>query len=186
MAQRRDGRKITNNRSTLSFARLFFATNGFMRIPSISSRWNWSWGFGLFIAVPALALALLGLRAVRAERIEREQQLREQQVQVARLIEASMSSRLAALGVELKQQEDQNFDAAQQGLSGIYVFTLEQNNLLKFPRQRVYFGEQPTLVWPAATETLIEQAQAAKAQGHRSEALALYRRIIEVEPKLSA
>ena len=85
-----------------------------MRIPSISSRWNWSWGFGLFIAVPALALALLGLRAVRAERIEREQQLREQQVQVARLIDASLSSRMAALGVELKQQEDQNFDASQQ------------------------------------------------------------------------
>src|SRR5438552_3821824 len=128
--------------------------------------------------VPALALALLGLRAVRAERIEREQQLREQQVQVARLIDASMSSRLAALGVELKQQEDQNFDAAQQALSGIYVFKLEQNNLLKFPRQRVYFGEQPTLVWPATTETLIEQAQAAKAQGHSGEALALYRRIV--------
>lgn len=33
--------------------------------------------FGLLIAVPALALAGLGLRAVRAERIEGEQQLRE-------------------------------------------------------------------------------------------------------------
>ena len=157
-----------------------------MRLSSLSLRWNWSWGFGLFIAVPALALALLGLRAVRAERIEREQQLREQQVQVARLIDASMSSRMAALGVELKQQEDQNFDAAQQALSGFYVFTLEQNNILKFPRQRVYFGEPSTLVWPATTEILIEQAQAAKAQGHRGEALGLYRRIVEVEPKLSA
>src|SRR5436305_13768433 len=104
-----------------------------MTIPRVSLKWNWSWGFGLFIAVPALALALLGLRAVRAERIEREQQLREQQVQVARLIDASLSSRMAALGEELKQQEDQNFDPAQQALSGCYVFPLAQTNILKFP-----------------------------------------------------
>jgi Tfp pilus assembly protein PilV len=39
----------------------------------------------LLIAAPALLLALLGLRAVGAERIEREQQAREQQTQLSRL-----------------------------------------------------------------------------------------------------
>ena len=157
-----------------------------MRIPSISSRWNWSWGFGLFIAVPALALALLGLRAVRAERIEREQQIREQQVQVARLIDAAISSKISGLEVELRRKAGQNFDEPERALSGSYSFALDQNNVLKFPSQRVYFGEQPTLIRPETIETLIEQSQAAKAQGRGAEALALYRRIIDVEPRLSA
>src|SRR5437879_5350933 len=157
-----------------------------MRLSSLSLRWNWSWGFGLFIAVPALALALLGLRAVRAERIEREQQMREQQVQVARLIDAAVSSKISGLEVESRRREGQNFDEAEEALSGFFSFTLDQNNVLKFPNQRVYFGEQPTLIWSATTEALIEQSQAAKAQGRGAEALALCRRIIDVEPRLSA
>ena len=157
-----------------------------MRLPSLLSRWNWSWGFGLFIALPALALALLGLRAVRAERIEREQQLREQQAQLARLIDAAISNRMASLEVELSQRETQNADAPKETLSGFYVFSLDRNNLLKFSNQRVYFGEQSTPEWPASVENLIEQAQAANAQGRNGEALARYRRIVEVEPKLSA
>jgi signal transduction histidine kinase len=157
-----------------------------MRIPRISLRWNWSWGFGLFIALPALALALLGLRAVRAERIEREQQLREQQTQVARLIGAAISNRLGALEVELRQLGNRNADASNEHSSGAYVFSLQRDNGLKFPSQRVYFGEQSTPVWPANTENLIDQAQAGKAQGRNLDALSLYRRIIDVEPKLSA
>jgi signal transduction histidine kinase len=157
-----------------------------MRIPRVSLKWNWSWGFGLFIALPALALALLGLRAVRADRIERQQQLREQQTQVARLIDAAISNRLGALVVELRQVGSRNADANNENSSGAYIFSLERDNVLKFSNQRVYFGEQTTAVWPASTENLIDQAQAAKAQGRNLEALNLYRRIIEVEPKLSA
>src|SRR5438876_9770422 len=93
-----------------------------MRIPRISLKWNWSWGFGLFIALPALALALLGLRAVRAERIEREQQMREQQVQVARLIDAAVSSKISGLEVESRRREGQNFDEAEEALSGFFSF----------------------------------------------------------------
>src|SRR5436853_6097373 len=110
-----------------------------MRLPSLSSRWNWSWGFGLFIAVPALALAVLGLRAVRAERIEREQQLREQQVQVVRLIDAAISNKVASLEVELTR-ETKTQDALKEALSGSYVFSLDRDNVLKFPKQQVYFG----------------------------------------------
>src|SRR5437870_9475760 len=97
-----------------------------MRIPRISLKWNWSWGFGLFIALPALALALLGLRAVRAERIERDQQLREQQTQVARLIDAAISNRLGALEVELRQLGNRNADANNENSGGAYIFSLER------------------------------------------------------------
>ncbi|MFN2498717.1 MAG: sensor histidine kinase [Pyrinomonadaceae bacterium] len=152
----------------------------------VSLRWNWSWGFGLFIALPAFALALLGLRAVRAERIERQEQLREQQVQVARLIDAAISNRMAALEVDVRQHESQSSDASKETLNGFYVFSLDQNNILKFPSQRVYFGEQSPPAWSETTENLIDQAQAAKAQGRNLEAVSLYRRIIEVESKLSA
>ena len=156
-----------------------------MRLPSLSLRWNWSWGFGLFIALPALTLALLGLRAVRAERIEREQQLREQQGQVVRLIDAAISNKVAALEVELTR-ETQTADASKEALSGSYIFSLDRDNVLKFPKQQVYFGEQSSPAWSPGVENLIEQAQAAKAQGRSAEALASYRRIIEVEPRLAA
>lgn len=153
-----------------------------MQIPRLPLRWNWSWRFGLFIALPALVLALLGLRAVRAERIEREQQLREQQVQITRLIDVAVSNRMVSLEAELRPSETQNAEASE----NVFVFSLDRNNLLKFPKRRVYFGEQSTLEWPANVENLIEQAQAAKAQSRRADALAYYRRISEVEPKLRA
>jgi len=157
-----------------------------MRLSSDALRWNRSWGFGLLIALPALALAVLGLRAVRAERIEREQQLREQQTQVARLIDAAISNKLGALEVELRQLGNRNADANNEHSSGAYIFSLGRDNVLRFPNQRIYFGEQPTPVWSAATENLIDQAQAANAQLRNLEALRVYRRIVEVEPKLSA
>src|SRR5688572_23647723 len=96
-----------------------------------SPRWNWSWGFGLFIALPALALALLGLRAVRAERIEREQQLREQQVQVARLIDAAMSNRIGALTAELRQHRSETNSeriTSNEAPNNAYLFSLDRNN----------------------------------------------------------
>src|SRR2546428_8257170 len=128
-----------------------------MRIPRISVKWNWSWGFGLLIALPALALALLGLRAVRAERIEREQQLRDQQTQVARLIGAAISNRLGALEVELRHSPNRSADENNEQSNGAYIFSLERdNNELRFPNQRAYFGEQSTRVWPANTENLID------------------------------
>lgn len=157
-----------------------------MRQSSDGLRWNRSWRFGLLIALPALALAILGLRAVRAERIEREQQLREQQTQVARLIDAAISNKLGALEVELRDAGNRHSDANNERSSGAYIFLLDHNNLLKFPNQRVYFGEQSTPVWSTNTENLIERAQAATAQGRNSEALNVYRRITDVEPKLSA
>lgn len=152
-----------------------------MPMPHLPLKWNWSWGFGLFIALPALALALLGLRAVRAERIEREQQLRGQQAQVARLIDAAISNKLGALEVELRQVANRDHSTTE----GAYFFSLERDNVLRFPTQRVHFGEQSAPVWSAHTQDLIDRAQAANAQGRSLEAQNLYHQISQSEPKLS-
>jgi len=139
---------------------------------------TWWWTFGLFIAAPALALAVLGLRTVRLERIEREQQLRDQQAQTARLADAAISTTLAQVETSA-------------AASGDYpLFSLEPRGLVLFPRERVYFGEfgrQPTAtrrVWPVGTRQLIEQAQAAEAQQRAQDALPLYQRLRSIEARL--
>lgn len=157
-----------------------------MQMPHLPLKWNWSWGFLLFIALPAFALALLGLRAVRAERIEREQQFRGQQTQIARLIDAAIINKLGALEVATPPVVNPNVIDAAESTRDAYVFSLQHDNVLRFPNQRVYFGEQASPSWPARTQNLIDQAQAAKAQGRRIEAENLYRRISQAEPNLSA
>lgn len=60
-------------------------------IPSFTHR-AWWWVFGLFIATPALILAVLGLQAIRAREIEREQGLRDQQAQLAKLVGSALAT----------------------------------------------------------------------------------------------
>ncbi|MBI1764199.1 MAG: HAMP domain-containing histidine kinase [Acidobacteria bacterium] len=145
--------------------------------------WTWWWGFGLLIAVPALALALLGLRAVRAERIEREQQIREQQTQIARLADAALAGALSEL-------ENATQRAVEPVTGNDVVFTFEPPGLLIFQRDRIWFGETDAAAklraadWLPATQRLIEQAQAAEAQGSLPAASSLYHRLSNVEPKL--
>ena len=98
-----------------------------MRIvrPELGSRMTWWWGFGLLIAVPALALAILGLRAVRAERIEREQQLRERQTQTARLADAAIRVALAEIEHQLRiyDSSDPNISPPTVEDSAIHFFS---------------------------------------------------------------
>ena len=61
--------------------------------------------FGLLIAAPALALSWLGLRVVEAERIELEQQRREQQTQFARLADAAIEQALVEIETPLRAGE---------------------------------------------------------------------------------
>src|SRR5262249_44087709 len=145
---------------------------------------TWWWGFGLLIAAPALALALLGLRAVRAERIERQQQVREQQTQIARLSDAALANALSELENALQRSVG---PAPLQ--SNDFVFTFEPQGLLVFQRDKVWLGEADaaklrTVDWAQATQQLIEQAQAAEAQGGLRAAASLYRRLGAAEPKL--
>ena len=133
----------------------------------------WWWVFSLLIAGPALALALLGLRAIRVERIEREQQLRDQQTQVARLADAAIRNTLERIAAQLDRGGDPPGDAGSSlDVPDLPVFTLDAHGVLSFPRQRIYFGEfgqQPAAVLalrnvPSSLSPLIVQAQTAEAQ----------------------
>src|SRR5262245_19866666 len=147
-----------------------------MKMPHVLFKWNWSWGFTLFIALPAIGLAIMGMRAVRAERIEQEQKLREQEMQIARLTDEAIRNQVLSFEATLKQTEIETASGSAGQLTGIYRFVLHQNDL-QFPNQNVFFGEQSPPQWPPNIEDLIEQAQAAKTQGRVLDAFAAYDRI---------
>lgn len=164
---------------------------------SVRARWSWWWGFGLLIALPALILALLGLRAVQIERLELNQQLREQQTQIARLADAAIVNSLTGLESELGRADIAGPKADGSPLVSApgYVFSFHPQGLLIFRQEKVFFGASPSLTELAGelipttepgTEQLVERAQAAEAQGRPGEALIIYRRIATVEPKLRA
>ncbi len=151
------------------------------------SRWlprpgrPWWWIFGLLIAAPAIALSVLGLRAARLERIERQQQLRDRQVQLARLTDAGLAVALSRLETEL---------AAGAAPKDAYLLSLDRQGLLLFPQERVYFGEfglqpdfAPRRMEPAAG-ALAARAQAAEAQRRPQDAGPIFRRILAASPAL--
>ncbi|HKV39382.1 MAG TPA: hypothetical protein VJX67_09225, partial [Blastocatellia bacterium] len=163
-----------------------------MSIFRSTPRTVWWWSFGLLMAGPAFVLALLGLRSVRAERIEREQQAREEQTQAARLANAGISNALSKIERTLSMldsAEEYNPPQLFEGHS-ISYFLIDRAGILTFPGDRVYFGEPPRTGgpanWPANLASLIDQARAAEAQGGKGRAIALYGRIMAAEPKLAA
>ncbi len=153
-------------------------------IPALlKSGWNRWWGVGLLVAAPALALAVLGLRAVRAERIEREQQLLEQQAQSARLADGALANLFEDLARRLRLKDGADQTAIE---SSFTLLSLDRSGVLRFMRERVYFGDssEHQAAWPAKIEILVEEAQAAEAQQRAREAAFLYRRIRDAEPRL--
>ena len=163
-----------------------------MRIvrPDLGSRMTWWWGFGLLIAVPALTLAILGLRAVRAERIEREQLLRDRQMQTARLADAAIRASLAEIEHQLRVHDSSDQDRSPLAVedSAIHFFSYDRSGQLRFNSDRVYFGDSPQnatrVDWTASVDQLVEQARAAEAQKRASLAIMFYNRIIAAEPRL--
>ena len=157
---------------------------------SLRSGRTWWWGFGLLIAIPALVLAILGLRAVRAERIEREQLLRDRQAQTARLADAGIREAITEIERELRRHDSPDSNSASEAPQhpDIDFFSYDRSGLLTFTRDRVYFGDllaqQKRIEWPANVEQLVEQARAAEAQHRAGQAVALYNRIIASEPRL--
>lgn len=162
----------------------------------VRARWNWWWGFSLLITLPALILALLGLRAVRIERLELNQQLREQQTQIARLADAAIANALTELDSELNRAESagpKSVDSPQALAQG-YIFTFHRHDLLIFQKEKIFFGPSPRTdltgeLVPAVApniEEQVERAQAAEAQGRPREALNIYTRIATAEPRLRA
>ena len=68
-----------------------------MRYSSSWSSTAWWWVFGILIVLPATGLIVLGFWAIQAEQIEREQQIRDQQSQIARHAEAALANLLSSL-----------------------------------------------------------------------------------------
>ncbi|MGH9239596.1 MAG: hypothetical protein ACRD3G_16260 [Vicinamibacterales bacterium] len=144
-------------------------------IPSFTHR-AWWWVFGLFIATPALILALLGLQAISAREIEREQGLRDQQAQLATLVDSTLASALDRVAADALAAADGDEYVA---------FEIDDGGVVSFPRHRVFFG--PFGAAPASLAsrrpvsaeilTLIDEAHAAEAQGRHGEARTLYEQI---------
>lgn len=155
------------------------------------------WGvFGLLIAAPALALSWLGLRVVGGERIELEQQRREQHTQFAQLAEAAIEQALVEIEIDLRAPDTtaESGDARLGEMANLSIMSFRRSGLLTFPRDRTYFGafgHRPAerlsaSHWSATLQQLVAQAQAAEAQGRPAEAVDRYRRIAQRAPALRA
>ena len=93
---------------------------------------SFTWrAFALLVAIPALLLAWLGLRAVGAERLEVEQRLRDQQANVAQLVDAAIANTLADVARALPRD-----GVPPVGTPVVFA----ASGLVTFPRDRVYFG----------------------------------------------
>ena len=158
-----------------------------MRLGSISLRSGRTWWvlFAVLIALPALVLALLGLRVVQLERIERAQQLRDQQSQLTRLADTAIANVFGSLQSDLARAE-----TSPEALRDSPVFMLEPNGRLVFTRERTYFPGTTEFErapeWPPEIEEMIERAQAAEAQQQISDAVSLYTEVRKSEPRLRA
>jgi len=154
-------------------------------IPRRSGR-LWRSAFAFLIAIPALVLALLGMRVARLESLERAQEVRQQQAQLARLADTTVATMLAALQGELART------GASHAIPQTYtVFALESGGRLMFPQDKTYFPDpgktdhrfEPQ--WSRDTSLLFERAQTADQQT-ASEASSLFQQVRRTEPRLRA
>jgi signal transduction histidine kinase len=146
-----------------------------MRRP-IPARSGYMWWliFSAFIATPAVALSVLGVRSIRAADIERDQRLRDEQAAVARLADGALEAALARAG-----------DRGASARSDHHIpFVLEQNGVLVFPADRVYaapFGLKPSAMVDdspvGSVAATIDEAQAAEAQQRYGDARRAYGRL---------
>ena len=156
------------------------------------ARRSWWWVFALFIATPALALAFLGLEAIRAEDSEERQRLLEGQQQVLRLTGAAIDT---ALEREVSEARVRLQAGASPGIAALspdspILFQRDRRGVLAFPEQRVFFSADAAGLGFAAgpdpaVAVLVDAAGAAAAQGRGTEAARLYARLREV-PTLRA
>lgn len=153
------------------------------RVSNWISQQSWWWTFALFIAVPAVALALLGLTAIRGDDRERQLRMREQQGQVARVVDAALTTAC-----------DRELAAARSGIDRVtrppfsdFVFEIDHRGVVWFPLDRVYAGDvhsDDPSYFPVVTDrqtlTLVERAAAAQVQGRTLEAISLYEQLREL------
>ena len=146
---------------------------------------RWWWVFCFLIAGPALVLALLGVRALRADRIEREQQLREQQTQSARLADGALANAIDRIAAQLDRVDVDSVPKQTRTAvddPDFPVFVVDERAILGILSSRIYFGEpgaRPSFLRPAELPSelslLVTRAQAMEAQRRKPEAIELYR-----------
>src|SRR5688500_9067151 len=115
------------------------------------------------------------MRAVRAERLERAQQLRDRQSQAAQLVDARMRAALTDIERQLRHPTTRR-----------NVFTLDRSGRVVFTKDRVWFDDAPRdeIAWPGSVEELIEAARTAEVMGRADQAATSYRRLMVIEPRL--
>lgn len=99
--------------------------------------------FGFFVALPSIALALAGLRAISADDIQRAEALRRRVQLVASNADAALQAALSNARV---------VDPSGLGPPGLTVFHRDADGALSFPQHRVFiadFGVVPASVAPA-------------------------------------
>ena len=154
------------------------------------------WWFIVALVVgPAAILAGLGLRALRVERIEREQELWRQQSQVLLLADRALSNTLAALEQDLSRGGvglPGGPPTREEGRPARHTrLAFDQRQILIFPDDRVYFsefGRRPARAVPVPLSNelveITERARSAEAQKQPEIALDSYRRLRAAEPRL--
>jgi two-component system phosphate regulon sensor histidine kinase PhoR len=131
------------------------------------------YAFAVCVALPSALLAILSWRAVKLENIERQQQIAQQQAQLAKLTDAAMTAALQ--GIERSTALDAD------------SFELDSSGDLRFPKDRVLFPGSsyglPGLILnvDTASNSLIEQAESAEAQGQGDAAIAAYTRLESIQ-----
>jgi two-component system phosphate regulon sensor histidine kinase PhoR len=125
---------------------------------SLSRRWWWI--FGAFIAAPGIALALLGLRAIRADDIERQDRRREQHSAIASLSDVAIATALVRFLAMAPTSREKD----------VLPFEIDRQGVVSFPVDRVFFG--PFGLTPVSLANLEDDAaRAAIIQGrHRAAA----------------
>jgi len=140
---------------------------------------RWWWIFGLLIGLPALALAALGISALRLDDIEQRQRTRDRQDQIARLAGAALAT---ALDRELSDARDAEHD-----VSGTVRFEIAADQMVSFPADRTYAAPLEATPPAEAAVTIsrdaflqADRAQQAAAQGSSTTARTLYRQLRDV------
>ena len=161
-----------------------------MRVASLGTWWRL---FALSVALPALALAWLGLRAVRAETAQQRDRVRGQQRQVARLVDGTIANLLADLESRLRQPDADWWSPDASGApDGLVPLVFDAAGIVTVPSDRVYFsdvGREPSerrmlVAWSPQVAGLVEEAQSLEAQARVRDAGERLRHIERIEPGL--